>query len=339
MIRVGIVGYGYWGPNIVRNFSKTKGVIVSAICDLSPQKLNRAQLDYPSISITSDFHTLLNDSTVDAIAIATPVSTHYDLGLAALKAGKHLFLEKPMTETSAQAKHLIEEAEKRNLTLIIDHTFIYTPAVRKIRELIDGGDLGNFYFYDSTRINLGNFQHDVNVIWDLAVHDLSILDYLFQDTPLAISATGAAHVRGQPENAAYITLFFNNNAIAHINVNWLSPIKLRHTLIGGDRKMILYDDIEVTEKVKVYDKGVDIAGDTESIYQILKGYRVGDMWAPHLASTEALSAEIEHFIDCIEKNIQPITNGAMGLRIIQLLEAASTSMLHQGAPVEIKDKD
>lgn len=338
MIRVGIVGYGYWGPNIVRNFLEVKGTEVVAICDLSKDQLARAQARYPSIKCTTDFKSLLEDPSIDAITIATPVKSHFDLALEVLKAGKHLFLEKPMTETSTQAKRLIDEAKKRNLVLMVDHTFLYTGAVRKIRELVNQNELGKIFFYDSTRINLGNFQHDVNVIWDLAVHDLSILDYVLQDFPIAVSATGASHVRGQPENSAFISLFFNNSTIAHINVNWLSPIKLRRTLIGGSRKMILYDDLEVTEKIKVYDKGVDIIDDPESVYQVLKGYRMGDMWAPNLSTKEALTLEIEHFIECIEKGAYPLTDGEMGLRMVQLLEAATQSMLQRGVPVEIGKK-
>ena len=287
---------------------------------------------YPDIKSTTDCRELLSDSQIDAVVIATPVSTHYPLALKALKSGKHLFLEKPLTETSDQADHLIEEASRRNLVLMVDHTFVYTGAIEKIKELMVNRVLGDIYYFDSVRVNLGLFQHDVNVIWDLAVHDIAIMDYLLPQRPSEVSATGISNVSGEPENVAYLTLFFNNQLISHVHVNWLAPVKVRRTLIGGSRKMIVYDDIEPSEKVKVYDKGIEVTNGPESIYDMLISYRTGDMQAPKLDITEALHKEARHFIDCIEHQRQPLTNGEAGLRIVQMLEAATKSMRSMGRP-------
>jgi predicted dehydrogenase len=240
-----------------------------------------------------------------------------------------------MTETPVQSRHLIEEAARRNCVLMVDHTFVYTPAVMKIRELVASGDLGNIYYYDSTRVNLGLFQHDVNVIWDLAVHDLSILEFIMAEHPVAVSANGASHVPGTPENMAYMTLFFDSGTIAHVNVNWLAPVKVRQTLIGGSRKMIVFNDLEPSEKIKVYDKGITLTGNRDQIYQLLIGYRSGDMWAPQLPVKEALRTEAEHFIDCVENGADPITGGEIGLRVVELLEMATRSMKMRGQPIDL----
>jgi predicted dehydrogenase len=281
------------------------------------------------------FQDLLENKDIDAIAIATPVSTHFELGMAALKAGKHLWLEKPMTETSEQARKLVDEAEKRKLVLIVDHTFIYTGAVRRMGDMVKSGELGQILYYDSTRINLGLFQRDVSVISDLAVHDFSILDYLLGEQPMAVSAVGANHFPGTPENLAYLTLFYGSGMIAHINVSWLAPVKLRQILIGGSKKMITYDDLEPSEKIKVYDKGISFTDDPQQIYEMRVGYRTGDMWAPKLDSTEALRVEGEHFVDCIENGKAPMTGGYLGLRVVELIEAATRSMKERGRSVEI----
>ena len=336
MIRVGIVGYGYWGPNLVRNFSEAPNTTVTAVSDTRPERLALVERRYPAVRTTTRFEELLANPAVDAVAISTPVSTHFDLGMQALQAGKHLMLEKPMTTTSEESIALIEEAERRNLVLMVDHTFVYTGAVRKIRELVASGRIGDPYYYDSTRVNLGLFQHDVNVVWDLAVHDLAIMDYALSAQPAAISATGMSHVAGGHENIAYITGFFENNLIAHINVNWLSPVKIRRTLVGGSKQMIVYDDMEPSEKVKVYDKGITVTNGPESVYKMLIGYRTGDMYAPQFEMTEALRVEAQHFADCIEQGKQPITDGYAGLRVVQMLEAATRSMKKQGALVELQ---
>jgi predicted dehydrogenase len=312
-------------------------VRVAAICDQEPAARKRAAQRHPGTTILSDCHDMLKDPRIDAIVIATPVRTHYDLALAALRAGKHVMIEKPMTQTAAQAEHLIEEAAKRKLTIIVDHTFVYTPAVNKIREMIAAGELGQVYYYDSTRVNLGLFQKDVNVIWDLAVHDFAILEYILNEQPISIAANGARHIVGNPENMAHITLQFGSGAMAHINVNWLAPVKVRQTLVGGSRRMIVYDDLQPSEKIKVYDRGVMTSSNEEEIYQMLVGYRIGDMYAPHLPATEALRTEVKHFADCIATGATPITDGAMGLRIVRLLEGATLSMQRHGHPIELTE--
>ena len=335
MIGIGVIGFGYWGPNLVRNFADAPGATLLGIADLSTDRLARAKRRYPSARLTERPSDLLTDPAVDAVAIATPVSTHFDLAMQALQAGKHVLVEKPLATTSEQAMRLIDEASKRDRVLMVDHTFIYTGAVRKIREMISRGELGDIYYYDSVRVNLGLFQHDVNVIWDLAVHDLAIMDFVLDSKPVAVSATGISHIAGQPENVAYITLFFADSRIAHLHVNWLAPVKVRRTLIGGSEKMIVYDDLEPSEKVKVYDKGVTLSASPEAVYELLVSYRSGDMWAPNLDQTEGLQTEARHFIDCIERKQQPASDGHAGLRVLRILEAAEKSMHGRGQLVEL----
>jgi len=334
MIGVGVIGYGYWGPNVVRNCNEASGSRVVAVSDLRSERLIHAGPRYPSVKMTPDYRRLITDTTIDAIIIATPPATHFDLALQALQAGKHVLVEKPFTETSEQAMRLIDEALQRDRVLMVDHTFVYTGAVRKIRELVASGGIGDIYYYDSVRVNLGLFQHDSSVIWDLAGHDLSIMDYILNVQPVAVSATGMSHVPGEPEDVAYLTLFFDGHLIGHVHVNWLAPVKVRRTLIGASRKMIVYDDVEPSEKVKVYDKGITVHNGEEK-YKMLVGYRTGDMWAPQLDITEALRTEIDHFLDCIEQGKPPITDGEAGLRVVRLLEAATQSMTHHGRPVEV----
>ena len=338
MIKIGVIGYGYWGPNLVRNFSETPGMTVAAVADLDPKKLEIVQKRYPGVKTTSRFQDLLENKDIDAIAIATPVTSHFELGMAALKAGKHLWLEKPMTETSEQARKLVNEAEKRNLVLMVDHTFIYTGAVRRMGDMVKSGELGQILYYDSTRINLGLFQRDVSVIADLAVHDFSILDYLLGEQPVAVSAVGTNHFPGAPVNLSYITLFYESGIVAHINVSWLAPVKVRQILIGGSKKMITYDDLEPSEKIKVYDKGISFTDDPQQIYEMRVGYRTGDMWAPKVETTEALRIEGEHFVDCIENGKTPLTDGSLGLRVVELIEAATRSMNERGRSVELNGK-
>jgi len=333
MINVGIIGYGYWGPNLVRNFAELQEATVRTVVDLDGAKLELVKRRYPSVNTTKNFVDLIKDPKIDAVAIATPVSSHFELAMAALKAGKHVWVEKPLTETSLQARKLIDEAEKRRLTLIVDHTFVYTGAVRKMQEIVSRGDLGKLYYYDSIRVNLGLFQRDVSVIADLAVHDFSILDFLLGEHPTAVSASGMTHFAGTPESLAYITLFYDSGTIAHANVNWLAPVKVRQILLGGSKKMIVYDDMEVSEKVKVYDSGVSFTDDPERIYQLRVGYRAGDMWAPKVDTTEALRIEGEHFVKCIAGGTRPITNGQFGLRVVELIEAATSSMRGRGEAV------
>ena len=336
MINIGIIGYGYWGPNLVRNFAETRGATVAAVADLDTEKLAIVNRRFPAVKTTTDYRELLADPAIDAIAIATPVSTHFELGLAALRAGKHLWLEKPMTETSQQARQLVDEAEKRQLVLIVDHTFIYTGSVIKMGELIRSGELGRIYYYDSIRVNLGLFQRDVSVISDLAVHDFSILDHLLEEHPVAVSASGTNHFPGTPENLAYVTLFYDSGSIAHINVSWLAPVKVRQILIGGSQKMIAYDDLEPSEKVKVYDKGVTFTDDPSQIQEMRVGYRTGDMWAPKIGVAEALRVEGEHFVDCIVNRKTPETDGRLGVRVVELIEAANQSMRRRGETVYLE---
>jgi predicted dehydrogenase len=336
MIRIGIIGYGYWGPNLVRNFSDVQAAQVTMVSDLRQERLAEVQRRYPGVRVTTDPLTLIADSGVDAVAIATPVEHHFPLAMAALRAGKHVLVEKPIASTSEQAMTLIDEAQRRHLVLMVDHTFVYTGAVQKMRELTQAGELGDIYYYDSVRINLGLFQHDVNVLWDLAVHDLSIMDYVLQRNPTAVSATGLAHVPGRPENIAYMTMFFEDALIAHVHVNWLAPVKVRQTLLGGSRRMIVFDDLEASEKIKVYDRGISVDPSPQNLYQMLVGYRTGDMWAPKLAMTEALNAEARHFVECITTGATPITDGEAGLRVVRLLEAANESMNNRGRLVALQ---
>ncbi len=307
---------------------------MTSIVDSKPEAQARARRMHPSAVVGADARDLIGDGTVDAVIVATPAATHYELVLAALKAGKHVLVTKPLAKTSEQVSRLSDEAVARGLVLMVDHTFVYSGAVQKIRELVSA-DLGEVYYYDSVRVNLGLFQSDVDVIWDLAVHDLSIMDYLLAERPRALSATGVSHVPGGMVNTAYLTLFFDKSLIGHVHVNWLSPVKLRRTLIGGSRKMIVYDDLEPSEKVKVYDRGISLATDPADIYRMRVGYRNGDLWAPHVDITEALLVEAAHFIACVEGKAEPITDAAAGLRTVRLLEAASLSLKERGRPVEL----
>jgi predicted dehydrogenase len=333
VVRVGVIGYGYWGPNIVRNLSSLDNCQLVAICDQNPAALKRAGRLYPGVTLTADAAEVLKAPDIDAIAVITPVWTHFDLAKAALENGKHVFVEKPFTSTSQQAEQLIALAERKHLQIMVDHTFLFSGAVKKIRELVDNGTLGSLYYFDSTRVNLGLFQHDVSVVWDLAPHDLSIMDHILREKPEAVVATGAKHVNDLAD-MAFITVYFPGNLIAHVNVNWLSPVKVRMTLIGGKEKMLVWNDIEPDEKIKVYDKGVDIANG-QGVYDLLVSYRSGDVWAPKVEQTEALKLELGYFIDCILKNQAPMNDGAAGLRVVRLLEAAEKSLNLKGQAISL----
>ena len=332
MINIGIAGYGYWGPNLARAVSESGTARVEMIADMSDAALARAAGRHPSARLTTDILEMINDPKVDAVMIATPVNTHYPLALAALKAGKHTLVEKPMAESVAHAQNLVDEAEARGLVLMVDHTFIYTGAIQTISRLIEEDELGDIYYYDSTRVNLGLFQRDVNVIWDLAVHDFAIMDHLIRSRPSAISASAAGFLSDSPENMAHLTVYYECGAMAHLNVNWLAPVKIRQTLIGGSRKMVIYDDIEPTEKVKIYDRG---ATPKPGSYEHLVSYRLGDMMAPALSTKEALLTEVEEFVRCIATNGTPLTDGRNGLRVVEMLEAASRSSKMRGQPVDL----
>jgi predicted dehydrogenase len=334
-VRVGVIGYGYWGPNLVRNFAEYPGSEVAQVADVRPERLAPIARRYPGVIATTNYRDLLNDPNIEAIVISTPIATHFDLALESLQSGKHVLVEKTLTATSEQALRLIDEAESRHRVLMVDHTFVYSGAVQKIKEVVDAGRLGRIYYWDSVRVNLGLFQQDVNVLWDLAVHDLSIMDTILGVMPTAVAATGISIVAGGPINTGYLTCFFEANLLAHFHVNWLAPVKIRRTLIGGTSQMIVYDDVEPSEKVKIYDRGITVDTPSEAVYQLMVGYRVGDMWAPQVSLTEALRAETQHFVECVRTGRRSLTDGRAGLRVVRILEAASASLKQGGRPVEI----
>lgn len=340
MINIGVVGFGYWGPNVARNFNSTQGARIVAISDADDASLKLAGQNYPGVHLTSRFEELLTSPDVDAVAIVTPVSSHFDIARAALLNGKHIFIEKPFTASVTEAEQLIELAERKRLKIMVDHTFLFTGAVRKIKELIDEGVLGDLYYFDSIRVNLGIFQKDVNVVWDLAPHDLSIMDYLINKEPTAVMATGVAHFNNALEDVAYITVYFPDNIIAHLNVNWLSPVKIRTTLIGGQKKMLVWNDLASDEKIRVYDKGVEGLEGLESeskeiAYGRRVSYRSGDMWAPRVNQVEALKGETAYFVHCINTNQTPQNDGYAGLRIVRMLEAIIKSLNGGGTIVRL----
>jgi len=333
VIRVGVIGYGYWGPNIVRNFQGHEKADVVAVCDKNPKSLSRVRRAHPEVPVTSDQMEVLTSTQVDLVAVVTPVWTHFELAKLALENGKHVFVEKPFTCTVSQAEQLIELADRKNLKIMVDHTFLFTGAVKRIKQLVDDGTLGALYYYDSTRVNLGLFQHDCNVIWDLAPHDLSIMDHLIMSKPEAVVATGANHLNGHAD-VAFLTIYYPNNLIAHINVNWLSPVKVRTTLLGGEKKMLVWNDLEADEKVKVYDRGVQMTSG-EAVYQQLVSYRTGDMWSPNIEQIEALKVEASYFIECIRNNKRPFNDGEAGLRVVRMLEAADESLKQKGRVIKV----
>jgi predicted dehydrogenase len=330
MLRIGVIGYGYWGPNIVRNFNSANGSHVSMLCDMNKQALKKAKKLYPDLDVTSDPSELVKSPQVDAVAVVTPVFTHHDLARMALEAGKSVFVEKPFTATSGEAEDLLELAEKKNLRIMVDHTFLYTGAVRKIKQLVDDHVLGDVLYFDSMRVNLGLFQNDINVMWDLAPHDISIMLHVLEATPTAVVATGAAHFQGGQENVAYLTFYFKNNMIGHINVNWFSPVKIRVTFIGGEKKMLVWNDLEPDEKIKVYDKGVEVKT-KEGKYSMLVDYRSGDIWVPKVEQTEALKLIAESFVDYVTNGLGRVVNdGRAGLEVVKILQAAQKSLKNMG---------
>lgn len=334
MIKVGIIGYGYWGPFIARNVKNIEGFKLQAICDKRKEASRKAAAFYPEAKITTDPRNVLNDPDNDVVAIITPVSTHYELAKQALENGKHIFVEKPFTLTSAQGWELIELAEARNKTIMVDHTFLFTGAVTKMKELLGSETLGRLLYYDSVRINLGLFQHDVNVIWDLAPHDISIMDYLLDRKPLALCAHGSRHFNPDLEDVAYLILYFEDDLIAHFHLNWLSPTKIRRTVIGGEKKMLLWDDMDPENKIRVYDKGIEVDTD-QGVYEMLYSYRWGDMWAPKISNVEALNQEWSYFLECLESEKKPHNDGHAGLRVVELLEASNSSLAQNGRTIEL----
>lgn len=332
MLNIGVIGYGYWGPNIVRNFAAANDSQVTMVCDMSPASQKKVKKAYPQMNVISNSDELLKSPDVDAVAIVTPVFTHYELAKKALQEGKHIFVEKPFTYTVAEAEELIELAAKKNLKIMVDHTFLYTGAVRKIRQLVEDNVLGELYYFDSVRVNLGLFQHDVNVVWDLAPHDISIMDHIIGEKPLAVVATGAGHFGRGLEDIAYLTFYYRKNIIAHINVNWLSPVKLRTTLIGGEKKMLVWNDLEPDEKIKIYDKGVQVKT-KEGKYNLLVDYRSGDMWAPKVEQTEALKLMAEEFVGYIANGGNVVNDGVAGLTVVKMLTASDKSLQNKGETV------
>jgi predicted dehydrogenase len=329
---IGVIGCGYWGPNLLRNFAENEAAQLRWICDTDEARLAAMGRRYPAAQTATEYQELISDPELDAIAVVTPVATHYQIAKEALLAGKHVLVEKPLTATAREAEELIALAEKNRRALMVDHTFVYTGAVRKMKEILKSGELGDLLYFDSIRINLGLFQRDINVLWDLAPHDLSIMDYLIDRQPIGVSALGSCHIEPGIENIAYLVMRFDDDFIAHFHFNWLAPVKIRRTLIAGARKMILYDDIEPTEKVRVYDKGVDTNrnDDREADYQTLISYRTGDVWAPKLDATEALHYVVAEFLDSIRRARKPLTDGEAGLRVVRILEAAHQSIKEEG---------
>jgi predicted dehydrogenase len=334
MFRIGVIGYGYWGPNIVRNFHTHDNSEVVLVCDTSSKCQQRLHKANPGIPFTTDANEVLRSPNIDVVAVVTPVWTHFELAKAALENGKNVFVEKPFTCTVWQAEELIELADRKHLKIMVDHTFLFTGAVKKIKQMVDAGELGDLYYYDSLRVNLGLFQHDINVIWDLAPHDLSIMDHVIKEKPEAVVATGEKHLNGL-EDIAFITVYFSKRVIAHINVNWLSPVKVRTTLIGGEKKMLVWNDLEADEKIRIYDKGVSMSSNPSNLHQLLVSYRSGDMWAPQVEQVEALRAETGYFLKCIEENKVPFNDAVNGLRVVRLLEAAEKSVSQRGQLVHL----
>jgi predicted dehydrogenase len=335
MIQVAVIGVGYWGPNLIRNFESSQKFTMHSCSDIKQSRLDYIQSRFPSLKTTTDYSKLLKDPSIDAIAVCTPVYTHYKIAKEALLAGKHVLIEKPMTSTLQQAEELVELAEKNRLTLMVDHTFIYTGTVKLMDNIISSGEIGDLYYFDSVRVNLGLFQHDINVIWDLAPHDISIMDHIIKKSPEAVVATGADHVGNGLEDVAYLTIYYPDNLIAHIHSNWLSPVKIRQTLIAGKKKMIVWDDNQPIEKIKIYDTGIIVNKSDAEIYDTLIQYRTGDMYAPRVPNREALADEVDHFASCIQTNQRPVTDGIAGLNVVKILEASEKSIKSRGEEIRL----
>lgn len=334
MVRVAVVGCGYWGPNVVRNLASLEGCEVRALCDSDPGRLASLHRRFPASRAVSSYQQILDDPDIDGVAVCTPVHTHYPLAAAALQAGKHVLVEKPLSDSVETAEILVELAESRGRVLMVDHTFVYSGAVQKMRSIIDAGELGRLLYFDSVRVNLGLFQSDINVVWDLAPHDVSILTYLVDQPPQWVSAIGTAHY-GKLENLAYLTIMFEDSLIAHLHLNWLAPVKIRSTLIGGSKRMIVYDDLEPSEKIRVYDKGVTLQSDSASRARAMVDYRTGDMYAPYIDKDEPLQRVCETFVQAIEQGLKPATDGRVGLQVVRVLEAAQQSIRKSGERIAL----
>lgn len=335
MINLGIIGYGYWGPNLVRNFNGNKNFTVKKVADTRQERLDLVKRQYPAIETVKDAAEILDDPSIDAVAIATPVYAHYALAKSALSNGKHVLLEKPMTSTSQEAEELISLSLSKNLSLMVDHTFLYTGAVQKIRQLIDEDTIGRIKYLDSTRINLGLFQPDINVLWDLAPHDISIMAHLVNEKPYSLNASGVSHTNNGLENIAFLTVNFESGFIAHFNCSWTSPVKIRLMLIGGDKKMIVFNDVEPTEKIRIYDTGYSVKND-EDKQKLLIDYRTGDIFIPKTPSTEALALMAEDFAQSILNGRTPVADHQSGLSVIRILEASTESLKNHGKEIILK---
>jgi len=336
-IGIGVIGFGYWGPNMARNFRGRSECRLVAIADHEKARRTKAALDYPGTEVVDNAEALFAHPDIDAVIIATPVSSHASLVEKALKAGKDVLVEKPMTITSAEAEHLIVLAEKEGRILAVDHTYLFNGAVRKLREMVESGELGDLIYLDSVRINLGLFQNDVNVIYDLAPHDLSIALFLIGSQPTSVRAMGLRYGLASTESLSYIHVEFENGVVAHFHLSWISPVKLRRMIVAGSKKMAVYDDMEASEKIKVYDRGLETrTADNEQINQALIDYRIGDMWAPHISTREALDAEAEHFLDCVKTRNTPLSNGRFGLTVMRLLEGCQKSLEGNGCIVHLE---
>lgn len=336
MINTGVIGYGYWGPNIVRNFVANSDLRVVKVSDMAPDRLKLLKTNHPDIKAEAEVESILNDPDIELVAIITSTSTHYKLAKQALLNGKHVFVEKPFTAKVSEAEELIELAEKRGLLIMVDHTFLFTGAVRKMKELVESGALGNLYYYDSVRVNLGLFQYDANVIWDLAPHDLSIMNYLNKDIrPISVNAVGSDHIGKGFEDVAYLTVKCENNFIGHFHANWLSPVKVRKTLVAGDKKMLVWDDLEADEKIKIYNKRVEEVKEKSEFYKLQVKYHSGDILVPVVEMTEALKLETAHLVDCLTNNATPINGGPEGLEVVKILEASDISLRNGGKEVKL----
>ncbi|MEJ2544735.1 MAG: Gfo/Idh/MocA family oxidoreductase [Calditrichaceae bacterium] len=335
MLNVAVVGVGYWGPNMIRNFHAHPQTNVKLCCDLKEERLNFIKGSFPSVEITTNYNDILKDKMIDLVVVCTPVFTHYELAISALKAGKHVLIEKPMTSTSSQGEEILELAEKKDLKVFVDHTFLFTGAVKKMKEIIDKGEVGDLYYFDSVRVNLGLFQHDVNVIWDLAPHDISIMQFVLNQKPEYVMATGSDHFNNGLEDVAYLTVYYPNKLIAHIHANWLSPVKIRQTLLAGSKKMVVWDDTEPSEKVRIYDKGVEVIQTADQVYNMLIQYRTGDMYCPKIESIEALKEEVGHIVECIDNGKSSIISGESGLMVTKILEASDHSIKNRGKEIRI----
>ena len=335
MIYTAVIGAGYWGPNWVRNFISHPKIQLEMVCDIQPERLEKIRQMYPFLNTTQELRPILDHPKIELVAICTPVQSHFSLAAQCIRAGKHVLLEKPMTASLEEAQKLLELANRHQVHIFVDHTYIFTGAVQAIKHLLNANEIGDLYYLDSVRVNLGLFQHDVNVIWDLAPHDVSIFNYLLETQPEGVAATGAAHLGDGKADMAYITLFYPSNLIAHIHVNWLSPVKIRQMLVAGSRKMVVWDDNQPSEKVRVYDKGIEVLHTPDEIYNTLIQYRTGDMYAPKIDTREALAIETQHLVEVLEGKTKPLVDGKKGLAVVRILEAAQHSLLQRGKEVPL----